>query len=109
MNLIMQIKDILQNSISVSPHKAAVFFKTGVRHYASGDEFIGVTVPNLRKIAKNFMLLTLDDLQVLLASKINEERLLALIILTKQYQNKDYQGKESLYQFYMQNLKYINN
>jgi hypothetical protein len=45
----------------------------------------------------------------LLASKINEERLLALIILTKQYQNKDYQGKESLYQFYMQNLKYINN
>lgn len=109
MNLIMQIKDILLNSISVPPHKAAAFFKTGVGHYAAGDEFIGVTVPNLRKIAKNFMLLTLDDLQVLLASKINEERLLALIILTKQYQNEDDQGKERLYQFYMQNLKYVNN
>ncbi len=109
MNLIIQIKDTLQNSISVPPHKAAAFFKTGTGHYAEGDEFIGVTVPNLRKIAKNFMLLTLDDLQVLLASKINEERLLALIILTKQYQNEDDQDKERLYQFYMQNLKYVNN
>ena len=109
MNLIMQIKDILQNSISVPPHKAAVFFKTGAGHYAESDEFIGVTVPNLRKIAKNFILLTLDDLQVLLASKSNEERLLALIILTKQYQNEDDQGKEKLYIFYMQNLKYVNN
>jgi len=109
MNLIMQIKDILLNSISVPPHKAAIFFKTGAGQYAEGDEFIGVTVPNLRKIAKNFILLTLDDLQILLASKINEERLLALIILTKQYQNQDDQGKERLYQFYMKNLKYINN
>lgn len=58
----MQIKDTLQNSMSVPPHQAAAFFKTDTRHYAEGDEFIGVTVPNLRKIAKNFMLLTLDDL-----------------------------------------------
>ena len=55
------------------------------------------------------MLLTLDDLHVLLASKINEERLLALIILTKQYQNENDQGKERLYQFYMNHLKYVNN
>lgn len=109
MNLIMQIKDILQNSISISPHKASAFFKTGTGHYAEGDKFIGVTVPNLRKIAKNFMLLTLDDLQALLESKINEERLLALIILSKQYQSESDQGKENFYRFYMQNLKYVNN
>lgn len=105
----LHIKDILQNSISVSPHKAAAFFKTGAGHYAEGDKFIGVTVPNLRKIAKNFMFLTLDDLQVLLASKINEERLLALLILIKQYQNESDQAKERLYQFYIKNLKYVNN
>ncbi|ETZ07753.1 DNA alkylation repair enzyme [Holospora obtusa F1] len=109
MNLIIRIKDILKNSISVPPHKAAAFFKTGTGHYAEGDEFIGVTVPNLRKIAKNFMILTLDDLKILLMSKINEERLLSLIILTKQYQNEDDQGKERLYQFYMQNLIHVNN
>lgn len=109
MNLLMQIKDTLQNSISIPPHKAAAFFKTGTGHYAAGDEFIGVTVPVLRKIAKKFMLLALDDLQALLESTINEERLLALIILTKQYQNAAGQAKEMLYQFYVQNLKYVNN
>ena len=109
MNLLMQIKATLQNSISILPHKASAFFKTGAGHYAEGDEFIGVTVPNLRKIAKQFMSLTLDDLQNLLESKINEERLLALIILTQQYQNGSDTSKEPFYQFYVQNIKYVNN
>ena len=109
MNLLMHIKDILQNSISSTPHKATAFFKTGVGQYAAGDEFIGVTVPVLRKIAKKFFFLTLDDLQALIESKINEERLLALIILSHQYQNEAAQNKEILYQFYLQNLKYVNN
>jgi 3-methyladenine DNA glycosylase AlkD len=109
MNIIIQIKDILKNSISVSPQKAAVFFKTGIGHYAEEDQFIGVPVPILRKIAKKFMFLTLHDIQSFIESKINEERLLALIILTNQYQIQDDRGKESLYNFYMQNLKYINN
>jgi 3-methyladenine DNA glycosylase AlkD len=109
MNLFLQIKDTLQESMSVPAHRANAFFKTGRGDYAEGDEFIGVTVPNLRKIAKKFMVLPLHDLQLLLQSKINEERLLALIILTHQYKNGDDQGQERLYQFYMQNLKYVNN
>lgn len=109
MNTLMQIKDILRNSISVPAHKASAFFKTGAGHYAERDEFIGVTVPNLRQIAKKFMSLTLDDLQLLLESKINEERLLALIILTQQYKRATDPVKETLYRFYMQNLKYVNN
>ncbi len=42
MNLIMQIKETLQNPISVPSHKAAAFFKTGAGHYAENNEFIGV-------------------------------------------------------------------
>jgi len=109
MNQLMQIKNTLQNSTSIPASRAAAFFKTGAEDYAEGDQFIGVTVPNLRKIAKNFILLTLDNLQLLLESKINEERLLALIILTQQYKNAADHTKETLYQFYMQNLKYVNN
>lgn len=109
MNLLMQIKEILQNAITIPPDKAEAFFKTGTGQYAARDRFIGVTVPNLRKIAKKFMLLTLDDLQALLESKINEERLLALIILTQQYQNGANQTREIIYQFYMKNLRYVNN
>lgn len=109
MTTIMQVKAALRHSISVSVDRATAFFKTGVGHYAEGDEFIGVTVPNVRKVAKQFMLLSYDDLQVLLQSKINEERLLALIILTEQYKNADDQAKEAIYQLYMHNLKYVNN
>jgi 3-methyladenine DNA glycosylase AlkD len=109
MNTFLHIKTILQSSITASPQKAALFFKTGVGGYAHGDEFIGVAVPRLRIIAKQFESLALGDMQLLLLSKINEERLLALIILTLQYKKADLQTKEILYQFYMRNLKQVNN
>lgn len=106
---LQKLQKILDDSIDSTPQRVSHFFKMGSGDYAEHDRFRGITVPTLRKIAKKFMLLTLDDLQVLVASKINEERLLALIILTKQYQNEDDQGKEKIYQFYMQNLTYVNN
>lgn len=109
MNEFVQIKTALQHAVRVPKHKAAVFFKTGPGQYAEGDEFIGVSVPNLRKIAQKFMCIPLDDLQPLIQSSINEERLLALIILTQQYQNATIQEKKTLYQFYIHNIKYVNN
>lgn len=110
MNLLIKIKEILHNSISRSPEKAAIYFKTEVGFYAEKDTFIGVTNPNLRKIAKNFMYLDTDNLELLLKSNINEERFLALIILTKQYQhNKQEEEKRKLYEFYIKNLQYVDN
>lgn len=85
------------------------FFKTKIGEYAEGDIFIGLTVPNIRKIAKQFFNLSLSDLQILLESRINEERHLALIILVNQYQKAKDQNKEKLYEFYLQNLPYVNN
>jgi 3-methyladenine DNA glycosylase AlkD len=108
-NMLKQIKLTLHNSISVSPNRVASFFKTGKGDYAEGDVFIGVTVPNLRKIAKNYISITLNDLQKLLQSKINEERLLALIILVQQYKEADENNKEIIYKFYIKNLKHVNN
>lgn len=103
------IKSVLYSSVTVSKEKAAYFSKTGVGHYAHGDEFIGVTVPTLRTIAKEFSSLSLTELQELLESKINEERLLALLILVNQYKKASHDLKEEIYLFYMRNLKHINN
>lgn len=104
-----QIKSILQNAITLSPQKAAMFFKTGKGDYAENDQFIGVTIPNLRIIAKKFENLSTDNIQFLMKSPINEERLLALLILTEKYKKSSTQDKEVFVQFYLKNLNYVNN
>ncbi len=106
---ISQLKSLLQQSSKKSSEKAAIFFKTGPGQYAEHDQFIGVSVPTLRKIAKDFIGITRDEIQCLLQSKINEQRLLALIILVSQYKKTTLKHKEVIYQFYLNNLEYINN
>lgn len=109
MNTITTIKKQLLQSTSVSSEKHATFYKTGAGHYAEHDQFIGVTVPTLRQIAKTYQNLPLEDIQTLLESPYNEERLLALFILISQYKKAGKQTKEELYQFYLNNINHINN
>ena len=45
----------------------------------------------------------------LLSSKIHEERMLALLIVIKKFTSGDETSKTKIYQFYMRNIKYINN
>ena len=68
----------------VNPDKLAFFpkfFKAGPGEYAEGDEFLGVTVPNVRSVAKDFAGLSEDDIYELAQSAIHEHRLLAMIML----------------------------
>lgn len=85
------------------------YFKTGKGQYGEGDVFIGITVPQMRSVAKKYLDLTLVDVRKLLASKIHEYRLVALIILVSKYQNADEKEKEGIYNFYIDNRKGINN
>ncbi|AHH21636.1 putative DNA alkylation repair enzyme [Nocardia nova SH22a] len=56
------------------------FFKTGPGEYGEGDVFVGVTVPKLRVIAKQFAALPLSEIETLLASDVHEHRFVALVI-----------------------------
>lgn len=85
------------------------FFKTAKGQYGEGDQFIGITVPTLRKLVKPFGALSKKELSLLLASPINEARLLALLILTKQYQTGTATEQATLYNLYLDNLQYVNN
>lgn len=87
------------------------FFKAGKGEYAEGDEFIGVSVPDQRKVAKEFWnKISLKELQELLSSKIHEHRHTALLILvTKFEKSKNPQEKEEIVKFYLKNKKHINN
>ena len=87
------------------------FFKTGKGEYAEGDQFIGVVVPDSRKLVKEYwQKATLDDVQEILKSEFHEMRLVALLILvTKFEKTKDEKEKKTLVDFYLKNTKYINN
>lgn len=108
-NTYQHIHSLLREHAKRTPASKAVFYKTGAGHYAEHDQFIGVTVPTLRKVAKEFEALPTSEIQKLLESKVNEERFLALVILTNRYARGDDKEKENIYQFYMRNLKYVNN
>ncbi len=85
------------------------FFKTGKGEYGEGDKFIGITVPVLRKLSKKYKELTLPELKKLITSKIHEERLITLFILILQFEKGDNELKEKIFNFYLENLKGINN
>src|ERR1041384_660826 len=94
-----------------NPKKAKIlsgFFKTGKGEYGEGDVFLGISVPESRKIAIKFKDLSLNDIEELLKSKIHEERLIALLILVHNYE-KHYEKRKKIYNFYLKNTKYINN
>ncbi|MEA1947969.1 MAG: DNA alkylation repair protein [Thermodesulfobacteriota bacterium] len=61
------------------------FFKTGPGAYGEGDIFIGVRVPDLRKLVKEYQDIAIKEVMQLLRSSIHEERLFALLILVSKY------------------------
>lgn len=70
------------------PSRAAIlqkYFKTGRGEYAEGDLFLGLRVPEVRKIASKYRNLELNAVCELLTSPIHEERFLALVIMVKQF------------------------
>ena len=86
-----------------------IFFKTGPGEYGEGDIFLGLSVPQQRKISKEFKDLPLKEAEKLLRSKIHEERLTALFIFVLQYKKGNEATKKSIVDAYLNNTKFINN
>ena len=83
------------------------FFKTGKGQYGYGDKFIGVRMPDLRKIAKQYhQKVSFDNISTLLNSSIHEVRHCGLIMLVYQYPKGD---QHKIYEFYSANFASINN
>jgi 3-methyladenine DNA glycosylase AlkD len=87
----------------------AGFFKTGPGEYGEEDAFVGVRVPVIRRVAKEFKSLPLREVVRLLHSKLHEERLAALAILVLQTARGDAETRKHVYDLYLANTKYINN
>jgi len=76
------------------------FFKTGKGQYAEGDEFYGLTTPQMHQLVKKYRELSLDELWILLQDKMHECRMIALGILKLQFSAKEYLRGE-IHQLYL--------
>ena len=89
------------------------FFKTGKGQYGEGDQFIGAAMPELRKLAKEFIGLEPRQIEKLLHSKTHEQRMLALLILMFQFnlakKQTDQKQQKIIYDYYLSQVDYINN
>ena len=85
------------------------FFKTGPGQYGEGDQFIGIRVPVLRRLARQYKDLPIEQAENLLRSKIHEYRQVALFILVGRYRRGNEAEREVIYTCYLRNTVHINN
>ena len=87
----------------------ARFFKCGPGKYGEGDRFLGLTVPQVRTVAKECRSLRLTEVRTLLDSPWHEVRLVALLILVNQYARGAAAQQEAIYRLYLRHSRRINN
>ncbi len=85
------------------------YFKTGQGEYGEGDVFVGMRVPQVRKLAKEYRSLPFSETVRLLQSPIHEARLLALLIFIRNYARGDADIRERIFTEYRRNTRFINN
>jgi 3-methyladenine DNA glycosylase AlkD len=82
------------------------FFKTSKGEYGYGDVFLGVTVPQTRKIANEYKDLSLPQIDKLMASKFHEVRFCGLVILTLQFKSSSESiVHKKIFDFYLKQVK----
>ncbi|MEA2088244.1 MAG: DNA alkylation repair protein [Patescibacteria group bacterium] len=103
-------KELKKFSCPVHAIKLAKYFKTGKDEYGEGDIFIGVRMGDIRKIACKFKNLSYSELKQLTNNKIHDYRWLGFVILVNRFSKIKFEiEREKIFNFYLKNLKYVNN
>ncbi len=85
------------------------FFKTGEGQYGEGDKFLGVVVPDTRKVAKKYKELPFSEIENLLNNEYHECRLCALLILVERFKKASDDDRKKIFDFYLAHTNRINN
>ena len=95
-----------------NPEHAALmqrYFKTRKGEYGEGDIFLGLRVPEVRKLTKKYKNISIEETSGFLKSKFHEERLFALIALVEFFKKENENSRGRIYSLYLENTNYINN
>ena len=89
------------------------FFKTEKGQYGEGDRFIGIKMPDIRLLSREFGELDSISVKKLALSSIHEERMLGFLILVRHYQQaikkKDSAARKRAFRVYWSSRKGLNN
>jgi 3-methyladenine DNA glycosylase AlkD len=86
------------------------FFKTGPGDYGHGDRFLGIRVPTLRRVAREFRAAPVSAALALLRSPWHEERLVALFMLVERYGRGSEAERQRIYERYLAHVpRHVNN
>lgn len=104
------MKNIYDSLLALSDEEKKIilprFFKTGKGQYGEGDKFLGVTIPNIRVVAKKYNDAQPEVIEQLIQSPWHEMRMCALLILVN---NSKKEVTKETFDFYMSHTKFINN
>lgn len=93
--------------------KAAVlrrYFKTGEGEYGEGDVFIGVAVPEIRKITRRYWDNDTTTISEMMNSEVHEFRVSAVVALTRRYEkSKDDGERQAIARLYVDSAELVNN
>ncbi len=85
------------------------FFRTGPGEYGEGDQFLGIRVPVLRALVKEFRNLPWEEATLLLHSEWHEERLLALLLWVQAHSRAEEAIRVAIHRAYLEHLSWVNN
>lgn len=85
------------------------FFKTGKGEYGEGDKFLGVVVPRVRSVVKQYRKTDFETITDLLTSSWHEVRLCGLLLLVDNYKRGDDTLRKQIFEYYLSHTEGINN
>lgn len=85
------------------------YFKTEKGEYGQGDRFLGIRVPDIRKLAREHRNISLSRAFELIRSPFHEERMFSLFVLVDHFGRANDEGKKEIYTLYLKNTNFINN
>lgn len=85
------------------------YFRTGPGEYGEGDQFLGIRVPAVRLLVREFRLLPWDEATVLLLSPWHEDRLTALLLWVQAHRRAEPEVQSAIHHAYLENTRWVNN
>ncbi len=105
----LALAELQQFADPIKAEHSKRFFKSGKGEYGEGEIFLGINVPNQRKIAKKYASMPLTEVEILLQNKYHEARLTAVMLLVYRISTCSNLELEPVVQLYLKNLEFVNN